>query len=236
MIPATCPSFTKARATSDLLPAYDAPLPAPHSMPGNSSRPFTIGAATTPYSTSGLTHACVPKLLTGTSSSGNASSASPAPYSQPPLLVDLASVMASDSGFLPQEWNQSALPSITSQPQQSLYMPPSLIPSSTLHAIPAFPSVGSCSSSGKSAIPAITALATYEPQATLVGKRLNWCDMICQALAQQIDAHMVVQDLFLHMCQLFPEIREWAVGKDWEVSCVVITVMLLPAYTDSSCK
>lgn len=106
-------------------------------------------------------------------------------------------------------------------------MPPSLIQSPVLHTIPAFPPVDSCPSPGMLAIPAVSSLANYEPQGTLVGKRLNWCDMICQALAQQIDPHMVVQDLFLCMCQRFPEIREWAVGKYWEVRIVITMIPFL---------
>ena len=52
----------------------------------------------------------------------------------------------------------------------------------------------------------------------ITGKRLNWSDMICQTVAESPDGRLVIQDLFENMCSKFPEIREWAYGKDWEVS------------------
>lgn len=42
--------------------------------------------------------------------------------------------------------------------------------------------------------------------------------MICQTVAESPDGRLVIQDLFENMCSKFPEIREWAYGKDWEVS------------------
>ena len=53
---------------------------------------------------------------------------------------------------------------------------------------------------------------------TITGKRLNWSDMICQTIAESEHGRLVIQDLFEQMCAKFPEIREWAYGKDWEVS------------------
>ncbi|KDN44570.1 hypothetical protein K437DRAFT_263206 [Tilletiaria anomala UBC 951] len=50
----------------------------------------------------------------------------------------------------------------------------------------------------------------------ITGKRLNWSDMICQTIAESPDGRLVIQDLFENMCAKFPEIREWAYGKDWE--------------------
>lgn len=55
------------------------------------------------------------------------------------------------------------------------------------------------------------------PQGSLVGSRLNWCDMICQTIAEVPDAKLVVQDLFVRMCHNFPEIYQWTDGKNWEV-------------------
>lgn len=40
--------------------------------------------------------------------------------------------------------------------------------------------------------------------------------MICQTIAESPDGRLVIQDLFEGMCAKFPEIREWAFGKDWE--------------------
>ncbi len=52
---------------------------------------------------------------------------------------------------------------------------------------------------------------------SITGKRLNWAEMICQTIAESDDGRLVIQDLFDNMCAKFPEIREWAYGKDWEV-------------------
>jgi hypothetical protein len=50
----------------------------------------------------------------------------------------------------------------------------------------------------------------------ITGKRLNWSEMICQTIAESESGRLVIQDLFEQMCAKFPEIREWAFGKDWE--------------------
>lgn len=50
----------------------------------------------------------------------------------------------------------------------------------------------------------------------ITGKRLNWSEMICQTIAESESGRLVIQDLFEGMCSKFPEIREWAFGKDWE--------------------
>ncbi|UZJ53009.1 hypothetical protein CBS101457_002329 [Exobasidium rhododendri] len=50
----------------------------------------------------------------------------------------------------------------------------------------------------------------------ITGKRLNWSEMICQTIAESETGKLVIQDLFEGMCNKFPEIREWAFGKDWE--------------------
>lgn len=50
----------------------------------------------------------------------------------------------------------------------------------------------------------------------ITGKRLNWSEMICQTIAESDTGKLVIQDLFEGMCNKFPEIREWAFGKDWE--------------------
>ncbi|CEH12863.1 Transcription factor of the Forkhead/HNF3 family [Ceraceosorus bombacis] len=50
----------------------------------------------------------------------------------------------------------------------------------------------------------------------VTGKRLNWSEMICQTIAESDQGKLVIQDLFEQMCTKFPEIREWAFGKDWE--------------------
>ncbi len=50
----------------------------------------------------------------------------------------------------------------------------------------------------------------------ITGKRLNWSEMICQTIAESESGRLVIQDLFEGMCAKFPEIREWAFGKDWE--------------------
>lgn len=50
----------------------------------------------------------------------------------------------------------------------------------------------------------------------ITGKRLNWSEMICQTIAESEHGRLVIQDLFDQMCTRFPEIREWAFGKDWE--------------------
>lgn len=50
----------------------------------------------------------------------------------------------------------------------------------------------------------------------ITGKRLNWSEMICQTIAESESGRLVIQDLFEGMCNKFPEIREWAFGKDWE--------------------
>lgn len=50
----------------------------------------------------------------------------------------------------------------------------------------------------------------------ITGKRLNWSEMICQTIAESEYGRLVIQDLFDQMCTKFPEIREWAFGKDWE--------------------
>lgn len=50
----------------------------------------------------------------------------------------------------------------------------------------------------------------------ITGKRLNWSEMICQTIAESESGRLVIQDLFEQMCAKFPEIHEWAFGKDWE--------------------
>ncbi|WFD33604.1 hypothetical protein MCUN1_000417 [Malassezia cuniculi] len=47
-------------------------------------------------------------------------------------------------------------------------------------------------------------------------KRLNWAEMICYTLSESPSGHLVIQDLFESMCIKFPEVRDWALGKDWE--------------------
>lgn len=47
-------------------------------------------------------------------------------------------------------------------------------------------------------------------------KRLNWAEMICYTISESPSGRLVIQDLFEGMCVKFPEVREWALGKDWE--------------------
>lgn len=47
-------------------------------------------------------------------------------------------------------------------------------------------------------------------------KRLNWAEMICYTISESPSGRLVIQDLFEGMCIKFPEVREWALGKDWE--------------------
>ncbi|PWN21184.1 hypothetical protein BCV69DRAFT_189679 [Microstroma glucosiphilum] len=53
---------------------------------------------------------------------------------------------------------------------------------------------------------------------SVTGKRLNWGEMICATIAHSEHGRLVIQDLFEQMCARFPEVQEWAFGKDWEVS------------------
>lgn len=46
--------------------------------------------------------------------------------------------------------------------------------------------------------------------------RLNWAEMICYTISESPGGRLVIQDLFEGMCHKFPDIREWAAGKDWE--------------------
>lgn len=50
----------------------------------------------------------------------------------------------------------------------------------------------------------------------VTGKRLNWGEMICATLYHSEHGRLVIQDLFEQMCKRFPEVQEWAFGKDWE--------------------
>lgn len=115
----------------------------------------------------------------------------------------------------------SAVSSPPPSGQHQLFMPPASM-QSPVSAMPAFPHPDAPPLPGQAHViqPLLAPLPprpSREPQGALVGARLNWCDMICQTIAELADPHMVVQDLFLRMCYLFPEIGEWAVGKDWEV-------------------
>lgn len=47
-------------------------------------------------------------------------------------------------------------------------------------------------------------------------KRLNWAEMICYTIYESPTGRLVIQELFEGMCLKFPEITEWASGKDWE--------------------
>lgn len=51
---------------------------------------------------------------------------------------------------------------------------------------------------------------------SITGKRLNWGEMITATIAHSEHGRLVIQDLFEQMCQRFPEVQEWAFGKDWE--------------------
>lgn len=46
--------------------------------------------------------------------------------------------------------------------------------------------------------------------------RLNWAEMISYTISESPGGRLVIQDLFEGMCHKFPDIREWAAGKDWE--------------------
>lgn len=47
-------------------------------------------------------------------------------------------------------------------------------------------------------------------------KRLNWAEMICYTIYDSPTGRLVIQELFEGMCLKFPEITDWASGKDWE--------------------
>lgn len=47
-------------------------------------------------------------------------------------------------------------------------------------------------------------------------KRLNWADMICHTIAGSPLGRMVIQELFEGLCQNYPDVYEWATGRDWE--------------------
>lgn len=51
---------------------------------------------------------------------------------------------------------------------------------------------------------------------SVTGKRLNWGEMICATIYHSEHGRLIIQDLFTQMCQRFPEVQEWAFGKDWE--------------------
>ena len=47
-------------------------------------------------------------------------------------------------------------------------------------------------------------------------KRLNWAEMICYTISESPTGKLVIRDLFEGMCHKYPDVAEWATGKDWE--------------------
>lgn len=58
-----------------------------------------------------------------------------------------------------------------------------------------------------------TTLSSSKPSGQ---RRLNWAEMICYTIYESPTGRLVIQELFEGMCLKFPEVTEWASGKDWE--------------------
>lgn len=58
--------------------------------------------------------------------------------------------------------------------------------------------------------------ATHSSTKTTGQKRLNWAEMICYTIYESPTGRLVIQELFEGMCLKFPDVTEWATGKDWE--------------------
>lgn len=155
-----------------------------------------------PSSTNGLNNMSSPSAASS-SSSNNAGGSQPPPsfthLSQlPPGMADFSSLNIHST-------NSSAPASAASSPGWQHRR----LPSSNHHTVD-----GSRAGSSSHTTPVAT--NSRVAASSITGKRLNWGEMICATIAHSDHGRLVIQDLFEQMCARFPEVQEWAFGKDWE--------------------
>lgn len=144
-----------------------------------------------------------PSAASSSSSNGNAFSATntftPQMSQLPPGMVDFNSLNLHSA-------NSSAPASAASSPGWQHRR----LPSGTHHT------VGGGSNHGHSHHASPVTTNSRVAASSVTGKRLNWGEMICATIAHSEHGRLVIQDLFEQMCKRFPEVQEWAFGKDWE--------------------
>ncbi len=163
---------------------------------GSGANSPAIGTAPTNQ----FTHNVVGTSLTAPASPSGAYTASALAYANAQLSQYAAT---GGSAALPAHLNPHALSSALSDYSISLPNSAASSPGATPRRLPG---TGTSTPGGNSRVAA----------SAITGKRLNWSEMICQTIAESESGRLVIQDLFEGMCSKFPEIREWAFGKDWE--------------------
>ncbi|CBQ70997.1 conserved hypothetical protein [Sporisorium reilianum SRZ2] len=147
-----------------------------------------------------FSHPIVGTSLTAPASPSGAYTASALAYANAQLSQYAAT---GGTAAIPAHLNPHALSSALSDYSISLPNSAASSPGATPRRLPG---TGTSTPGGNSRVAA----------SAITGKRLNWSEMICQTIAESESGRLVIQDLFEGMCSKFPEIREWAFGKDWE--------------------
>ncbi|WFD30250.1 hypothetical protein MSPP1_001267 [Malassezia sp. CBS 17886] len=101
-------------------------------------------------------------------------------------------------------------------PQHGLRHPISDFPTGSSAISPALSQQNYPYSVSAPSTPAISNVTPTRSTTQSSVKRLNWAEMICYTISESPLGRLVIQELFEGMCHKFPDVREWAVGKDWE--------------------
>ncbi|SPO37240.1 uncharacterized protein PSFLO_02712 [Pseudozyma flocculosa] len=166
------------------------------SFPGSGANSPALGSNRPPH----MSQPNAGQSMTAPGSPSGAYTASALAYANAQLSQFAAT---GGAAALPAHLNPHALSSALSEYSMSMPNSAASSPGATPRRLPG---TGTSTPGGNSRVAA----------SAITGKRLNWSEMICQTIAESESGRLVIQDLFEGMCAKFPEIREWAFGKDWE--------------------
>ncbi|KAN0059990.1 hypothetical protein ACQY0O_007963 [Thecaphora frezii] len=166
------------------------------SFPGSGTNSPALGSARPPH----MQQPNAGQAMTAPASPSGAYTASALAYANAQLSHFAAT---GGAAAIPAHLNPHALSSALSEYSMSMPNSAASSPGATPRRLPG---TGTSTPGGNSRVAA----------SAITGKRLNWSEMICQTIAESECGRLVIQDLFEGMCAKFPEIREWAFGKDWE--------------------